>query len=985
MIQEIINFVETLPDDVFPEKPPKEGLYILLDIDENGNLMNVDENGYINKLDIEKYLEKDEAENGLSEHLTLCKKIYLNSQVMGKGVVAKNKSFNSSAGMFITVATPFGIGFRKGIFNDDKKTIEIKIKAIKEYFNSAKAYLGEDATFQEWFRRFELFCKKHLLKVIEQHGFMRNDTKDNPNEYGIKDKEFIHFFLRLPSVADYKKVNQAYLAERIFNDAEETSKGKFGVYSTTHVLNESKVFLRHQTGLTEKIRWLSGEEAAKVEQFYTIQKFLPKPFPLFIYENEREELIKVFRKNSKIKYSEIFRKLTEDGKDELHNYYLIFFSGADYSRVIDIDFVSTFQFSTNIVIKKIFPLNKDDINSKRINDVFEFEQEVVKPILNIHPDNFINYFGEEKFDTKYTTHNYFNQFLKYRKAFFDYIYKSKREAISQKMFDDILLKGILDDIRTDEYTVEKNRNENRLKIFTKLNIWFSLYHYFHSSNYKYNTDMNTKIERHRKKIDAIIMKDSEEVLKAIDEFAYAAGHCVRYLFEKSETKYKSYRRLENFIQKTDCRQLLSAIANFFAMYKHKNMTNAFGRLFTQVMEFETDENMKQYLPEFLAGFFDNNKLFSEQSSDENSNPNFKGRVTFDFSLLGKSGRERIESKELLNVVYRELERYATKNDNFANGLIEFITKKSASEFYQMLSQDKRFKDYQKFLISGTILEARRQEVIRAIETKTYKGKTFKKSIIVTTQVVEAGVDIDMDIGFKDRSLVDSDEQLAGRINRNASKNDCKVFIFNYDRTVKVYGKDRRHKQPLSFATYQKILKSKNFDLHYNAVNEEINRLNESEIYENFQEYLKNFKRFNFRKVQEDFKLIDTKTISVFVPLDIDRRWFSEAEKQFLDAFNYDFSEGISGDYVFKIYRRIIAVEQGFVEKIIDKKQIGGIMSKFMFSIFTNSKLEQTLRCYYDHEIFEQFGLIYLSQWKDIYTLEGGLDNTKLGDASNQIV
>lgn len=45
----------------------------------------------------------------------------------------------------------------------------------------------------------------------------------------------------------------------------------------------------------------------------------------------------------------------------------------------------------------------------------------------------------------------------------------------------------------------------------------------------------------------------------------------------------------------------------------------------------------------------------------------------------------------------------------------------------------------------------------------------KNVLLVTTQVVEAGVDIDMDIGFKEKSLVDSDEQLAGRINRNSSR------------------------------------------------------------------------------------------------------------------------------------------------------------------------------------------------------------------------
>lgn len=619
MIKEIINFVDTLPNEVFTNNlQPKEGLYILLDIDEHGNLVNVDEDGKINSEDIGKYSQKGEKSEGLSEHLALCKSFYLNSKVMGKGT---NKSFNSSLGIFAAVATPFGIGFRKGIFDAKKQTLERKEKALNDYFNAATQYVGEEENYQEWFRRFQLFCKKHFLKFIETHELLKTDSKEDPSKYKLKDTEYICLFMKSPNLNDYRKVSERYFSEKIFNEAKETSKGKFGVYANTHNLNESKTFLRHITGLTPSVKWLNGEDAAKVDQFYSIQKYLPKPFPLFVYAEEREKAIRVLKQDSNLKYAEIITKMLDDGKNELHNYYLIFFGGADYSRVIDIDFVSTFSYGMDIQIKKIFQLTKDDLNTLKIQNVFEFEQKIVKPILNIHPDYYIKYFDDEKFDTNYTTHNYFNQFLKYRKAFYDFIYKSRRQAISQKMFDDILLKGILDDIKTDKYDTKTEQNKNRPKILSKLNIWFSLYYYFHSSNYKYNIDMSTKIERHRQKVDAIIVKDSEEILNAVDEFAFAAGHCVRYLFEKSETKDKSYRRLENFIQKTDCRQLLSAIANFFAMYKHKNMTNAFGRLFTQVMEFETDENMKQYLPEFLAGFFDMNKLFSEQNADENSNDN----------------------------------------------------------------------------------------------------------------------------------------------------------------------------------------------------------------------------------------------------------------------------------------------------------------------------------------------------------------------------
>jgi CRISPR-associated endonuclease/helicase Cas3 len=88
-----------------------------------------------------------------------------------------------------------------------------------------------------------------------------------------------------------------------------------------------------------------------------------------------------------------------------------------------------------------------------------------------------------------------------------------------------------------------------------------------------------------------------------------------------------------------------------------------------------------------------------------------------------------------------------------------------------------------FILSGDILEPQRKLIIKAI-----KDDVYDKVIVVSTQVVEAGVDIDMDLGFKDRSLLDSDEQLAGRINRNASKKGCKVFCLTATAPLPYMGK-----------------------------------------------------------------------------------------------------------------------------------------------------------------------------------------------------
>lgn len=357
-----------------------------------------------------------------------------------------------------------------------------------------------------------------------------------------------------------------------------------------------------------------------------------------------------------------------------------------------------------------------------------------------------------------------------------------------------------------------------------------------------------------------------------------------------------------------------------------------------------------------------------------NNPNFRGRVTFDFSLLGKSGREMIELNDLADFVNKELERYAGKNANSVNGLVEFIIKKSASAFHRIIEEDNRFKEYEVLLISGTILEPRRQEIIKTIQEKTHS-----KTLVITTQVVEAGVDIDMDIGFKDKSLIDSDEQLAGRVNRNASKDGCRVFIFNYDREVKIYGKDKRYeitRDQISKQEYEEILNNKDFDRLYDKVHVEIDKLNKDEYFVNLSSYKGYFKAFDFRKIHEEFRLIENNTTSVFVPLEIDRNYFSENELKFLDPYGIAKPEEVCGANVFDIYRRIVLGEGDFIQKMIDKKQIAGILSKFMFSIYSNSKLEQELKCYCDAEILDQFGIIYLSHHNEVYSYEGGIDDSK---------
>jgi len=292
-----------------------------------------------------------------------------------------------------------------------------------------------------------------------------------------------------------------------------------------------------------------------------------------------------------------------------------------------------------------------------------------------------------------------------------------------------------------------------------------------------------------------------------------------------------------------------------------------------------------------------------------------------------------------------------------------------------VSNDNRFKAYQKYLISGTILEPRRKEIIEKIKS----GKD-EKIIVISTQVIEAGVDIDMDIGFKNRSLIDSDEQFAGRVNRNASKEGCEVYLFLHDPIQAIYGKDERYKvtrEKISMSDYQEILSNKNFDKLYHYVNEKIIKKNNDPNLLNIDKYKTLFKYFKIGDIRRDFQLIESDTETIYVPLKIERQWFNSEEVEFLDQVkSFDFSKEINGESVFTIFKAILTGEKtDWTANAIQKKKIYGIMSKFMFSVYP--KQAEALKSFCDLEILESYGIHYLLHHEKIYTYGGGIIDEQL--------
>jgi len=111
-------------------------------------------------------------------------------------------------------------------------------------------------------------------------------------------------------------------------------------------------------------------------------------------------------------------------------------------------------------------------------------------------------------------------------------------------------------------------------------------------------------------------------------------------------------------------------------------------------------------------------------------------------------------------------------------LIILNTIGSAQDVYRFV-QELDLENTEKFFLSTNVIPKTRLDRINKI-----KKKGAERKVIVSTQLIEAGVDIDADIVYRDFAPLDSINQVAGRCNRNSAKEEkgkVSIFILKDDR------------------------------------------------------------------------------------------------------------------------------------------------------------------------------------------------------------
>lgn len=630
MIREIINFtndiIEDCPDIMQRNLKPNGGLYIFVDIDEAGNWVN--ENGVYGQDYL--YLKTNDSESSIP----ISEITALEEEVKRVGT-SMNKVLDKSSQIFS--CSPYAVVFKKKSLTNEKipgiKGEKI-CKLLPFYFENARKLCPLEE--QQRIVSFESICGI-ILKGLENFIREQADEKKIVLIDQLKDDEYISIYLRSVSLNDYKKAHDCYLKDKLYNKGEfnKTVNGiLYGVSGFLNGLNDKKLFLVHRTACMDEglCGRISFEEALLLDKFQSLilRKVLPNPLPIAVNQLENKLFLKLFHENeTPLSYRELIKSLFEQHEiKELSDFYLLNYSKAKDIVINDIDFVPMFRyyFDKPLLIENVMlaGYKRDEIFEEErdiiLKDIFSFEYVVVREIFNnclvmIKKDGSYKslYFGEVDLSKRSDNGKFliYQLIMKYRYAFYEYIYKSKQNAINVLMFDEMMFTSILASIKNEEV---KSRFSFNNVIKRKLNIWFSLYNLFNNNDKKKEvmasnvTDLMSKMR---------LVAKGEAVLETPEEFAFAAGQLVSYLMDQSVASDKTYSMLEPYLQKTKSKHLQDAIAHVFSQYKHAVSIygKAFKALASNVLTYDEDVDMKPLLKYFLAGCFSNCVIYEKKEEN----------------------------------------------------------------------------------------------------------------------------------------------------------------------------------------------------------------------------------------------------------------------------------------------------------------------------------------------------------------------------------
>ena len=225
------------------------------------------------------------------------------------------------------------------------------------------------------------------------------------------------------------------------------------------------------------------------------------------------------------------------------------------------------------------------------------------------------------------------------------------------------------------------------------------------------------------------------------------------------------------------------------------------------------------------------------------------------------------------------------------------TKKRAQRLYQ------KMKGEGVFHLSTAMYPKHRRRVLDKIRQLVKDGK---RCILISTSLVEAGVDLDFCTVYRQLAGVDSMIQAAGRCNREGKRaaQDSFAYLFQFEEKEYVPGQQLQIDVSKMLLSEGEDISSlhgieKYFEALYHFRGESLDK---KKIFEEFKD-----KRYNFAKAAKEFKLIEENTLTVFISRE------EEAEELLWQIKHQGYTKSgmrKAGQYCVQLYENDIEKLQG---------------------------------------------------------------------------
>ena len=184
-------------------------------------------------------------------------------------------------------------------------------------------------------------------------------------------------------------------------------------------------------------------------------------------------------------------------------------------------------------------------------------------------------------------------------------------------------------------------------------------------------------------------------------------------------------------------------------------------------------------------------------------------------------------------------------------LIHCITKREAKEVYETLLYgiDSNVQNLE--LFTSDTSKSERDKIIKTLQSKTGNEYDCKEMILVATNAIEAGVDISMNVAIVDFTMLDSLEQISGRVNRNDTFNpyDSKIYVVNNENGSFLSRQKTALSSSMSIEKINETFSSKDYT-EYMAKSVALGK--KSKAYKEQKKYIHNI---SFRDISESMELI----------------------------------------------------------------------------------------------------------------------------------